>query len=59
MGDPISLLKDLFPENMIRNRDVRDEGIAKAVEEWEYSQREDADYLGLHYSTLSRLMKEI
>jgi len=51
-------LKDLFLEDMVRSRDMRDEGIAKAVGEWGYSQREVADYLGLHYSTLSRLMKE-
>jgi len=37
---------------------MRDKGIAKAVGEWGYSQREVADYLGLPYSTLSRLMKE-
>ena len=52
-------LKGLFPEEIIRNRKMRDEGIAQAVGELGYSQREVADYLGLHYSTLSRLMKEI
>ena len=38
---------------------MRNERVAKAVGEWGYSQREVADYLSLHYSTLSRLMKEI
>ena len=38
---------------------MRDEGKAQAVGKWGYSQREVADYLSLHYSTLSRLMKEM
>ena len=38
---------------------MRNERVAKGVGEWGYSQREVADHLSLHYSTLSRLMKEI
>jgi len=52
-------LKDLFSEKGLRNRKMGNEGVAKAVGEWGYSQREVADYLSLHYSTLSRLMKQI
>jgi len=52
-------LKDLFPEYVFRNRKMRNERVAKGVGEWGYSQREVADHLSLHYSTLSRLMKEI
>ena len=52
-------LKGLFPENVFRNRKMRNERVAKAVGEWGCSQREVVDYLSLHYSTLSRLMKEI
>ena len=52
-------LKDLFSEKGWRNRKMRNEGVVKAVGEWGYSQREVADYLSLHYSTLSRLMKQI
>jgi transposase len=37
---------------------MRNERIAKAVGDWGYSQREVADYLRLHYSTLSRIIKE-
>ncbi len=49
-------LKDVFPEQTIKDRGIRNEGMARAVEQWGYSQREVADYLGLHYSTLSRIM---
>ena len=52
-------LWDLFPEKVTRNRAIRNEVVGKAVGEWGYSQREVADYLGMHYSTLSRLMKGI
>lgn len=51
-------LKDLFSERVVRGRKMRNERVAKAVGEWGYSQREVADYLRLHYSTLSRIMKE-
>jgi hypothetical protein len=34
----------------------RDRGIAEAVGRWGYSEREVADYLMLHYSTVSRLI---
>ena len=51
-------LEDLFSEKVIRDRKMRNERVAKAVGEWGYSQREVADYLRLHYSTLSRIMKE-
>jgi putative transposase len=50
-------LEDLFPEKIVRDREIRNEVIGKAVGEWGYSQREVADYLKLHYSTLSRIMK--
>ncbi len=51
-------LKDLFPEKVLKDRKMRNERVAKAVGEWGYSQREVADYLGMHYSTLSRIMEE-
>ena len=37
---------------------MRNDRVGKAVGEWAYSQREVADYLRLHYSTLGRIMKE-
>jgi len=36
----------------------RDAGIAEAVTRWGYSEREVANHLGLHYSTVSRLINE-
>jgi hypothetical protein len=36
----------------------RDAGIAEAIEKWGYSGREVANHLGLHYSTVSRLINE-
>jgi hypothetical protein len=51
-------LEDLFPEKIVGDRKKRNERVAKAVGEWGYNQREVADYLRLHYSTLSRIMNE-
>ena len=51
-------LEDLFSGKVVRDRKVRNERVGKAIGEWGYSQREVADYLRLHYSTLSRIMKE-
>lgn len=51
-------LEDLFSGKVVRDRKMRNERVVKAVGEWGYSQREVADYLRLHYSTLSRVMKE-
>jgi putative transposase len=36
----------------------RDAGIADAVTRWGYSEREVANHLGLHYSTVSRLIND-
>ncbi len=51
-------LEDLFSGKVVRDRKMRNQRVVKAVGEWGYSQREVADYLRLHYSTLSRVMKE-
>ena len=51
-------LKEIF-KNTEGKRRERNRGIADAVERWGYSQREVADYLKLHYSTVSRLIKEV
>jgi transposase len=42
---------------VVRDRMMRKGRVGKAVGEWGYSEREAADYLRLHYSTLSRLIK--
>jgi hypothetical protein len=45
------IFKDERGEKQKRNK-----GIAEAVKRWGYSEREVADYLRLHYSTVSRLI---
>jgi len=50
-------LEKLCGQGMMVDRGLRNEAIFSAVMEWGYSQREIADYLGLHYSTVSRLMR--
>jgi len=49
-------LEKLFPENILRNKRKRDALIADAVEKHGYLQREIADYMGLNYATVSRLV---
>ncbi len=49
-------LKDMFSEKVMKDRKTRNERVARAVGEWGYSQREVANYLRLHDSTLSRIM---
>jgi hypothetical protein len=50
---PIEAL--LTPE-IIRNRKRRNETIKEAVDKHGYKQKEVADYLGLHYTSVSRLL---
>lgn len=50
-------LEELFAG--VENRAARNEKIYQAVWDWEYSLREVADYLGLHYSTVSVLVKRV
>lgn len=44
-------------KNTGRERRKRDRAIAEAVKRWGYSEREVADYVRLHYSTVSRLIR--
>jgi DNA-directed RNA polymerase specialized sigma24 family protein len=50
-------LGDIFKDTK-RERGKRNREIADAVDRWGYSQKEVADHLGLHYSTISRLINE-
>jgi len=50
-------LTEIF-KNTRGEKRKRDTGIAEAVKRWGYSEREVADYLGLHYSTVSRLIRK-
>ncbi len=51
-------LKMLFNKKTGITRRERNVKIVKSVEKYSYSQKEVADYLGLHYSTISRLLKK-
>ncbi len=48
-------LKDIFRSEVLGDRRKRDKSIGKAVLEHGYTQREVADFLNLHYATISRL----
>lgn len=48
-------LSDLFAA---AGKEARNGSIHEAVERWGYSQKEIADFLGLHYSSISRILKE-
>ena len=49
-------LDELFKENVREDKRRRDGTIIEAVEAHGYSQKEVADYLKMHYSTISRLV---
>ena len=51
-------LETLFNKKTGTKRRERNIKIVESVEKYSYSQREVADYLGLHYSTISRLLKK-
>jgi putative transposase len=48
----------LFERDALTNKKKRDKKIAEATERHGYSQKEVADYLGMHYSTISRLIRK-
>jgi REP element-mobilizing transposase RayT len=47
----------LFNEDIIEDRSKRNKQAIEAVEKYGYSQKEVADYLGIHYSVISKLIK--
>lgn len=51
-------LKELFKASIINKKQERDRKIREAVERHGYSQKEIADYLKMHYSTISRLVNQ-
>ena len=56
MNRPI--LGKLFEEEVIGDKRRRDKRIVEAVEGFGYSQREVADHLGMHFSSISRIMRQ-
>jgi hypothetical protein len=51
-------LEQLLPMNQGKSKLERDRKIREAVEQFHYSQQEVARHTGLHYTTISRIMKE-
>jgi putative transposase len=51
-------LNEIFSGSPMKNKPNRGMGILEAIESHGYSQKEVADYLGLHYSTVSRLSRK-
>jgi len=50
-------LDGILTEKAMKKKSIRDKKIQEAVDEYGYSQKEIADHLGMHYSTISRLVK--
>ena len=51
-------LEKLFTKNIVQIRKTRDRKIIEAVEEYGYTQRKVADYPGLHFLSVSRIMSQ-
>jgi hypothetical protein len=56
MNGPI--LGKLFEEEVIGDKRRRDKRIVEAVEGFGYSQREVADHLGMHFTSINRIMRQ-
>ena len=48
----------IFTEGVLRDRGRRDQKVEEAVERHGYTQREVADFLGLHFTSVSRIMNQ-
>ena len=51
-------LEAIFSERVMKTKETRNRAIRTAVEEFGYRQKELAGHLGMHYSTISRLLNE-
>jgi len=51
-------LEQLFIGRVLRNMDKRNEKIEEAFEKYGYTQREVADHLRMHLTSISRVMRE-
>ena len=52
-------LEELFKETVINSKQSRNTKIIEAVYNYGYSQKEVADYLGKHYTTISGIIGKI
>ena len=50
-------LEDIFRPEVLGNKRKRDKGIGRAVFEHGYTQREVADHLGIHFTSVSRILR--
>lgn len=50
-------LETIFTNDVLHDILKRDEKIAEAIQQYGYLQKEVADYLGMHFSSISRIMK--
>jgi DNA-binding transcriptional regulator LsrR (DeoR family) len=48
----------MFLKRMERDKEWRNRKIAEAVWDWGYTQKDIADCLGMHYSTVSRIWRK-
>ena len=51
-------LERLFSENIVQDIGKRNDKIQEAVERYGYRQREVADYLNMHFTSISRILCE-
>jgi REP element-mobilizing transposase RayT len=51
-------LDKIFPESILRDKSKRDRKIAEVIEKYGYTQRSIADHLGVHFTYVSRVLRE-
>lgn len=51
------ILKNIFTAEVLQSKGARDERIIEAVKKYGYTQKQIADHLGLHFSSVSRIMR--
>ncbi len=51
-------LSEIFESDIIKNEHQRNKMIKEAVTRYSYSQSEISVHLGMHYSTINRLLKD-
>lgn len=51
-------LAEIFTEGVLRDRGRRDKKVEEAVEQHGYTQRQVADFLGFHFTSVSRIISQ-
>ena len=51
--------KEIFNDKTLSSKQIRNKKIIEAIEAYGYSQKGVADYLGMHYSTISKLVSKV